>query len=311
MNFQNKTKIEKPFYKSLVNTPPRHQPKRNFSLPVAEIQFLQQQVGNRGLQKVLTDMIQTAPPKTVKAAPLFEYAATPYESAEWELKFSAEEQQWIQQVFQLPEFTQMFKSYPGLPKVVLHRVSQMESGANGQFSDPNIALADKLYNKTDQYPGTDQKPRKATSEEKFKGTLIHELTHFFFKHTQNFSANKIVLEHLSQAMINPEAIGLKPYAFGWFIHPKSQYILHFDLPEILSFNPDITIIDSPLKEIRKKKEYESSPMPRSGDQINTGEDIAQSMSLYLTSAASRELLKTKYPLRYKLIVRYFKILAGK
>jgi hypothetical protein len=311
MNSQIRAEVEKPFVRSPVSNPPGPQSKLGFPATTTKIQYLQRQIGNQGLQRVLTAMIQREPPKTAKAAPLFEYATTPYESAEWESKFSEEEQKWIQQVFKLPEFVQMFKAYPGLPKIVLHRVSQMESGANGQFSDPDIALADKLYNKTDQYPGADHKPRKATTEEQFKGTLIHELTHFFFKHTKDFAATQIVLELLSQAMINPESFNLKPFAFGWFVHPKSQYILHFDLPEILSFNPNITIIGTPLMEIRKKKEYESSPMPQSGNQINTNEDIAQSMSLYLTSAASRELLQTKYPLRYKLIAGYFKVLAGK
>jgi hypothetical protein len=83
-------------------------------------------------------------------------------------------------------------------------------------------------------------------------------------------------------MIYPTKIGMAEAAFGWFVHPQSGYILHFDTggtDNILSIDAYIEP-ESALGKIRSKGAYEHSPMPRSGDNVGPEEDLAAVMSLY-------------------------------
>ena len=123
-------------------------------------------------------------------------------------------------------------------------------------------------------------------------------------------AEKVVVPStLASALVHPEetSFNLPRYAFGWFVHPKSGFIFHFDLPCVYAVtDPTCNIYAHPeLMKIKKEKKYEPSPMPESGKRIDPEEDIAATFGLYLTSARSRELLRIKYPRRYKLIKWYF------
>lgn len=273
------------------------------------------------------EVVQTKPLKITPMIQLketkqksYEFSKEPYEAKEFELSFSDEEKRWIKEVFALPEIALIVSSYKDLPDVELHRVSKIKSGANGETRGEKIAISSKLYTKKTFYPKAKGKTSEMvppTKKEMFKETLIHELVHFFEKYTRGLEEKEkiVVPSTLVNALVYPEETGFKlsRYAFGWFVHPRSNFIFHFDLPCVLSFtDPKCNILgESDLFKIRKEKKYEPSPMPESGDRIGPEEDIAESISLYLTSANSRKLLETKYPLRYKLIEWYFKNLEGK
>jgi hypothetical protein len=228
-------------------------------------------------------------------------------------KFTTEEYQWIADVWDLPEIQLLFQAYDNLPGPVLHRVSSL-SGSEGSTKDANISIADRTYEDRETYVNEAGKSVAATDEQEFKSTLLHELLHFFFNHTQDLDTSQIITPKVMQEMlINPTKFGAGPMAYGWFQHPKSDYILHFDISETNNLLMEDYYVDpeSALGKFKASGAYEHSPMPRSGNDVSPEEDLAAVTSLYLTSKESRNTLKAQYPKRYNMISGYFdRILPG-
>ena len=110
-------------------------------------------------------------------------------------------------------------------------------------------------------------------------------------------------------MSNPTAAGFPAYAFGWFVHPKSRFILHFQLPDTKGFSAQSSLLGYPkLRQIQKSGKWEKSPMPKSGNSISAEEDLCESISLALTSKRTLGVLSSQYPQRYRLLNNYFKLL---
>jgi len=218
-----------------------------------------------------------------------EIAESPYTKSKIEKSFTDKQRQWIQEVMEMEEISLLLRAIGDLPTIVLHRVSQL--GASGETWGKKIALSENLK-----------------KEIKFKGTLIHEILHFVENYTnKNVSNNIVVPKDLIMAMVHPsKKLGLEKYAFGWFIHPDKKLTLHFDNEEANTLTSDLSILGhSGLESTYYERDYEPSPMPKSGHSISPEEDLAATLSLYLKTAESRRELKNKYPLRYKLMKWYF------
>jgi hypothetical protein len=193
----------------------------------------------------------------------------------------------------------------------LHRVNSL-SGADGSTLGGDISIADRTYENRETYVNNAGEPVQATREQAFKGTLLHELLHFFFNQTEDLKKT-FTPKTLQAIMMFPEKIGMEKAAFGWFQHPKSGYILHLDLDETKNLLSEDAFIepDSELGKIRARGAYEHSPMPRSSHNISPEEDLAAVMGLYLAGAESRNTLKARYPKRHELISGYFdRVLPG-
>lgn len=238
--------------------------------------------------------------------------AGPPETEEVETKkFTAEEYQWIADVWSLPEIEMLFAAFDKVPDPVLHRVSSL-GGAEGSIRDTDISIADLTYENRETYVNDAGAPVKATREQAFKGTLLHELLHFFFNQTEHLK--KVVTPKILQSiMIEPTKVGHDPAMFGWFQHPESKLVFHLDMEQTRNFSWVQAYIDpaSDLGKIQAKGAYEHSPMPQSGDAISPEEDLAAVTALYLTSKESRNTLKAHFPKRYDLISGYFETVLPK
>lgn len=227
--------------------------------------------------------------------------------AKGEKPFTKKEQTWINQVLKHPLVNALFSAYSDIPTATLHRVASI-AGAKGQFSAKgnDVAISDKVYTNKDKHTSPDGTKFTETNEEAFKGTLIHELFHFAEHNAKLEKAGTVLPSTLVGVLSNPTAAGFAKHAFGWFVHPKSTYVLHFQLNDIMGFDPNVTIIDQPdLLKIRKEGKWERSPMPESGNSISAEEDMCESISMVLTSKRTHDAFKSAYPLRYKLLDRYF------
>ncbi|MEW6492421.1 MAG: DUF4157 domain-containing protein [Cyanobacteriota bacterium] len=244
----------------------------------------------------------------------YEFATDSYGSKEEveELSFSEEEKRWIQEVFKLPEFSLLFRTYTNLPPTVLHRVKSLNNSnfTEGGTKGSKLAIYSKAYTVKDNFLSGSGKIVAATKEEEFKSTLIHELLHFLENNTIESKDHPVVPATLIKALIYPELtdLNLPPYAFGWFEHPKTKLIYHFDSPGVISPHPNVpqSIFGTALEKIKKEGKYEHSPMPQSGNAVSPEEDLAETFSLYLTSTNSRLFLMHTFPWRFHLIVWYFK-----
>ena len=228
--------------------------------------------------------------------------------AKGEKPFTKRELTWINEVLQHRLVKLLFASYSDVPTGVLHRVAFV-AGAKGQFSHKNndIAVADKVYTHKDTHTGKSGTKFTETNEEAFKGTLIHELFHFAEHNAKLRKAGLVLPSDLVQVLSKPKLAGFPDYAFGWFVHPKSSFILHFQLSDVVGFNPQTTILgDAKLMAVRKDtSKWERSPMPKSGNSISAEEDLCESISLALTSKRTLGVLASQYPQRYKLLNSYF------
>ncbi|MAS38124.1 MAG: hypothetical protein CL610_29275 [Anaerolineaceae bacterium] len=245
---------------------------------------LQQIIGNQAVQRLLS-----APPQIQRK------------------KFSTQEYQWISDVWDLPEIRLMFQAYDKIPDPILHRVVALD-GAEGSTSGVNISIADKSYSERSVYQDASGNPVTTTDENEFKSTLLHELFHFFFNETAHIDPTALITPSVMQTMlIYPDKFGQNKGAYGWFQHPTSGYILHFDLSQTSNILSSDAYVDpeTTLGKIKSSGAYESSPMPQSGESISPEEDLAAVMGLYLTSPDSRATLKAQYPKRYKMISGYF------
>ncbi len=220
-------------------------------------------------------------------------------------KFSAEEMQWIGDVWNLPEIELLFHAYGDVPDPVLHRVTSLD-GAEGVTSGDNLSIADRTYETRETYVNAAGASVKATREQAFKGTLLHELLHFFFNQTEHLKKT-FIPKTLQSIMIYPERVGMEKAAFGWFQHPKSGLVLHLDMDQTKSVSWEQAYVEpeSDLRKIQDSGAYEHSPMPQSGESISPEEDLAAVMALYLTSEESRNTLKVQFPKRFDLIAGYF------
>jgi hypothetical protein len=227
--------------------------------------------------------------------------------------FSPQEYQWIGDVWSLPEVEMLFQAYDQIPGPVLHRVTSAD-GAEGVTAGEDISIADRAYDVRSTYVNAKGKSVKAPSEAEFKSTLLHELLHFFFNHTEDITSKEVhTPKSIQQMMIYPEKFGMAPHIFGWFQHPTSDYILHFDLDMTSKWDKPEAYLDpeSPLGKFKASGKYEHSPMPQSGESISPEEDLAEVVSMYLTSPDSRNTLMAQYPMRYQLISGYFeRVLPG-
>ncbi len=233
---------------------------------------------------------------------------TPYPKAVGEKAFSDDEKQWIEQVLGTPVFRLLFRSYDYIPKTVLHRV-QKKGGANGVFSSEinAIALTDKIYANKEYHgtAGVGEGRFQETDEEAFKSTLTHELFHYLEENARDISKNRVLPMDLITAIVRPTQFGFSAYAFGWFEHPESKSMLHFQLPNMnwhLQKYPDLLAV------MNDPSQWERSPMPQSGRSINPEEDLAESLSRIISSQRMADAFKAQYPLRYKLFDRYLRYL---
>jgi hypothetical protein len=227
--------------------------------------------------------------------------------AKGEKPFTKQELTWINQVLQDRLVKVLFASYTDIPTATLHRVASV-AGAKGQYASKNddIAVTDKVYSSKDKLTDSKGRTFTETNEEAFKGTLIHELFHFAENNAQLRKKGIALPKDLVTALSNPKMVGLPDYAFGWFVHPKSSYVLHFQLADVVGFNPQTSILgDAKLMRVRKSGKWERSPMPQSGNSISAEEDMCESISLALTSKRTQDHLRSKYPYRYALLNRYF------
>ncbi len=227
--------------------------------------------------------------------------------AKGEKPFTKQELTWINQVLAHPLVKVLFSTYTDIPTATLHRVAAI-AGAKGQFNAKNddIAISDSVYKNKDKHKASDGTTFTETNEEAFKGTLIHELFHHADENAKIEKAGTVLPSTLVAVLSQPEAAGFPKYAFGWFVHPKSKYVLHFQLNECVSLNSQVTLIDQPeLNAVRKSGKWERSPMPESGKSISAEEDMCESISLALTSKRTHDAFKTAYPQRYKLLDNYF------
>ena len=229
-------------------------------------------------------------------------------SAKGEKPFTKRELGWINQVLKHRLVSLLFSSYSDVPTAVLHRVASI-AGAKGQFSAKknDIAVSDKVYSQKDTHTAKNGTRFKETDEEAFKGTLIHELFHFAEHHAKLRKGGLVLPSDLVQVMSKPTLAGFPAYAFGWFVHPKSKYILHFQLSDVAGFDPNSSILGYPdLMKVRKNTgAWERSPMPQSGNSISAEEDMCESISLALASKRTQAVLASQFPLRYKLLDNYF------
>lgn len=285
MAARQSARIQRPHSPADSSSGSHHQPFRGNG-----IVRLQSVIGNQAVQRLLRA------PEQIQRKP-----------------FSSEEFQWIGDVWNMPEIEMLFQAYDEVPDPVLHRVAAA-GDAEGVTSGGDISIADRAYNIRSTYLDDEGKPVKAPDEAEFKSTLFHELFHFFFNHTETINHDEVVTpKTMQERIIRPHNYGMSPFKFGWFQHPTSDLILHFDVAATTWQNsPDFYVDpESPLGKFKASGAYEHSPMPQSGDDISPEEDLAETMSLYLTSPESRNLLMAKFPLRYKLISGYFeRILPG-
>jgi hypothetical protein len=239
-----------------------------------------------------------------------------YPGAIGEKQFTELEKLWINDVISDPLINLIFDSYEDLPKAILHRVEETENSKDEETSPkgatqkltPDIALFDQIYEpEIMDSQSTNGTSFNEADEEAFKGTLLHEIFHYLENNAKAVVSKMPLPKNLIEALLYPTKIKFQEYAFGWFIHPKSYAYLHFDVPGVGGFAPELTVFGYPeLEKVHREKKYEKSPMPKSGDLISPEEDLAESFSMYLTSKRTREELQTKYPKRYQLLTMYFK-----
>ncbi len=244
------------------------------------------------------------------AKPVGKPGGSAHPGAKGEKPFTRKELTWINQVLQDRFVKLLFSSYTDVPTAVLHRVASV-AGAKGQYSSKNddIAVADKVYTHKDRLTGRNGAKFTESNEEAFKGTLIHELFHFAAHNAKLRKSGLVLPKDLVTALTYPTRAGFPAYAFGWFVHPKSSFILHFQLPDTSGFNPQSSLLGHPkLRAIQKAGKWERSPMPKSGNSISVEEDLCESISLALTSKRTLGVLSSQYPQRYKLLNNYFKSL---
>ena len=230
--------------------------------------------------------------------------------AKGEKPFTKQERTWINQVLAHPLIKVFFASYTDIPTATLHRVASI-AGAKGEYSSKkdDIAVSDKVYSHKDTLKDSKGRNFTETNEEAFKGTLIHELFHFAENNAQKRKKGLPLPKDLVTALSNPKMVGLHDYAFGWFAHPKSGFVLHFQLPDVIGFNSQTSILgDAKLMRARKSGKWERSPMPVSGNSISAEEDMCESVSLALASKRTQDHLRSQYPYRYKLLDNYFGVL---
>lgn len=217
------------------------------------------------------------------------------------------EQQWIREVLATEELSFLFRVADDLPKVVVHRVAQFDKKTvQGRTRGHEVAIADASYADITTVPDGRGGKRGLTEEETFKETLVHELVHFL---EGQVAAESNYLREMLHIMHSPEDYGFVPFAFGWFEHPDSEAMLHFDLHEVMGFHPQLSILGhDALLQVRKSGAYEHSPMPMSGDTISSEEDLARTFGLFFASAATRKELANTFPLRHGLVVAVLKLI---
>lgn len=229
----------------------------------------------------------------------------PHPGAEGEKPFSTQEREWIDQILAHRVFQILFASYEEIPPAVLHRVRE-KGGANGSFNGANssIALTDKIY-ENKGYHHLEGERFQETDEEAFKGTFVHEMFHYLEHNADTKMEGELLPRDLMEFMLYPESLGLPEYAFGWFVHPQSRYIQHFQQPQLDYITGPRSIAGFPeLIRIRQEGNWERSPMPESGGSTSREEDMAESFSRMMSSDRVRLAFKAAYPLRYQLLERY-------
>ena len=217
--------------------------------------------------------------------------------------FSTDELRWIDEVWALEEIQLLFGANPSIPQVVMERVAEISgTDPEGRTDDgEHVLMADAAYEAQRAWNP------EGISETEFKSTLIHELFHVVV--SKNWDAGALpgidAPLKLVAWLTYPErsTLGLEPYAFGWFPHPRVAAPCYLGWDELDDMLSNIVLNENdpmyPLLEDREA--WEPSPDPRDPE-----EDMATSLGMYLTDQAGRDHLAQNFPLRYVLIQEYFK-----
>jgi hypothetical protein len=223
--------------------------------------------------------------------------------AQQAMEFTDQEKGWIKEVFSLNSVRILFFAYSKVPTVVLHRLKQIQGGKStrGEYTPGKRRIAiDEEATK----PQADLTGMGITSAERlFKKILIHELIHFFEDQVKK-DKDKLVPQNIRYALENPEQAGFRKYEFGWFVvNDVPLNIGEFETN--VPIGPDMVKIMEKVKEVKKVagSYYEKPPTGHAAE--NTGEDLADTMALYMLDDASRAKLKAKWPSRFRLMENYF------
>lgn len=169
--------------------------------------------------------------------------------------------------------------------------------------DVDIEIADATYDIEQVVEDPENGTQRATSEEEFKATLVHELFHYVENNTQSVDpATMLTPETLKAVLVQPAIGGFPAFTFGWF--DAGVIAAHLDNVSTGPLSP--LSPDSPAARAKAAGAYEASP-----DGRGLEEDLATSVAMYLTSPGTRGHLQKVYPKRYDLIDRHFGTLKAR
>lgn len=229
--------------------------------------------------------------------------------------FTADEERWIEEVWNLPPIKALFGLYPAVPPQILTRVDMIVSDKDGSVGGSQgihreggeqIEIADTTYKQIEGWNTT------KSPEAQFKTVLIHELFHALEAWSDFPGLGGPELKTPSRLVA--DMIDTK---FGWFIHPNAdkwetelkekdpyaevQKECHFSWGEHLVDAKSAYRLPaySPLLQTMLHGVWENSPDNRGAE-----EDVATCLGMYLGSTASHDELKTNFPRRHELIDGY-------
>ncbi len=218
--------------------------------------------------------------------------------------FSPDEQRWIDEVWALEEMQLLFGSNPSIPQVIFERLAVVDEDESAGLTEDGefVSMGDSAYSEKRAWnpDGSD--------EVEFKSTLVHELFHVLVSENwiEGATVSGIVPPLAIQASIEtPEQswLGLAPYAFGWFVHPRERKWAHFQWDSVRGVLSPMVVNeqDEVFDTMNDPESWERSP-----DDRDPEEDAATCLGMYLTNQAGRDHLAQHFPLRYVLLQEYFK-----
>ena len=218
-----------------------------------------------------------------------------------DMGFSKEEQRWIDEVWALEEIQLLFGANPSIPQVLMERLAEIQGDDPQGLTEggEQVSIGDAAYSTLREWNP------EGSGEVEFKSTLIHELFHVLVSENWGEGAQPGIEPpaKLVAWLIWPERsnLHLPPYAFGWFPHPRSPAVCHFQWDSFGLLSEFSLNENDPMHPMLEDKEsWERSP-----DDRDPEEDMATSLGMYLTNQAGRDHLKDNFPLRHWLLEDYF------